>query len=96
MVVLTSPAPTRDPEAYDDPDRFDLDPYGRGRAPRLLCRHPLLPGRWRDSRQPSPSSGSSNWFPRLQRAGRLRRRNGTVIRGPAELVVGQSATALAA
>ncbi len=29
-------------------------------------------------------------FPRLQRAGRLRRRNGTVIRGPAEFVVGQS------
>ena len=35
-------------------------------------------------------------FPDLQRAGRLRRRNGTVIRGPAELVVGQSSTALAA
>lgn len=35
-------------------------------------------------------------FPQLQRAGRLRRRNGTVIRGPAEFVVAQSPTALAA
>ena len=35
-------------------------------------------------------------FPQLQRAGRLRWRSGTVIRGPAELVVAQPAAALAA
>ena len=35
-------------------------------------------------------------FPDLQRDGRLRRRNGIVMRGPAELVVGQPSKALAA
>ena len=35
-------------------------------------------------------------FPQLQRAGRLRRRSGTVIRGPAELVVAHPAAAAAA
>jgi hypothetical protein len=83
MVVLYLAGGNRDPDAYD------ANPYGQGRAPGLLRRHPLLPRAPRARLEATMAlQRLVQRFPRLQRAGRLKRCSGNVIRGPAELVVG--------
>ena len=97
MVVLYLAGANRDPEAYDDPDRFDL--LRTGGAEHLAFSagiHYCLGAPLARLEAAVALERLVQRFPRLERAGRLRRRNGTVIRGPAELIVGQSATTLRA
>jgi cytochrome P450 len=72
MVVLYLAAANRDPDAYDDPNRFNLTPAGQGRAPGLLRRHPLLPRGAPRARVEATVALQRlvQRFPRLQRAGR--------------------------
>ena len=97
MIVLYLAGANRDPAAYADPDRFDL--HRTGGAEHLAFSaglHYCLGAALAQLEATVAVQRLVERFPRLQRAGRLRRRNGTVIRGPAELVVGQAASALAA
>jgi hypothetical protein len=97
MVILLLAGANRDPEAFEDPDRFDL--HRTGGAEHLAFSagiHYCLGAPLARLEATVAIERLVQRFPRLQRAGRLRRRNGTVIRGPAELVVGQPAAALAA
>ena len=61
MVVLYLAGANRDPDAYDDPNRFDLTRTG-GRSiwPARPASTTALELRWRDSRRPWPCSGSSS------------------------------------
>ncbi len=97
MVVLYLAGANRDPDAYDDPDRFDL--FRTGGAEHLAFSagiHYCLGAPLARLEATVALERLVQRFPGLERTGRLRRRNGTVIRGPAELVVGQSSIALRA
>jgi cytochrome P450 len=97
MVILLLAGANRDPEAFEDPDRFDL--HRSGGAEHLAFSagiHYCLGAPLARMEASVAVERLVQRFPRLQRAGRLRRRSGTVIRGPAELVVGQPAAAAAA
>jgi cytochrome P450 len=97
MVVLYLAGANRDPDAYYDPDRFDLTRTGGAEHLAFSAGiHYCLGAPLARLEATVALQRLVQRFPQLHRAGRLRRRNGTVIRGPAELVVGQSATALAA
>ena len=97
MIVLYLAGANRDPAAYADPDRFDL--HRTGGAEHLAFSaglHYCLGAALAQLEATVAVQRLVERFPRLQRAGRLRRRNGTVIRGPAELVVGQVVGSVAA
>ena len=97
MVVLYLAGANRDPDAYDDPDRFDLTRQGGAEHLAFSAGiHYCLGAPLARLEATVALQRLVQRFPQLQRAGRLRRRNGTVIRGPAELVVGQPSRALAA
>lgn len=97
MVMLYLAGANRDPEAFADPDRFDL--FRTGEAEHLSFSagiHYCLGAPLARTEATVAVARLAQRFPHLQRAGRLRRRHGTVIRGPAELVVGQPRQAVAA
>ena len=97
MVVLYLAGANRDPAAYDDPDRFDL--WRTEGAEHLAFSagiHYCLGAPLARLEATVALERLVQRFPQLQRAGRLRRRSGTVIRGPAELVVAHPAAAAAA
>jgi cytochrome P450 len=97
MVVLYLAGANRDPDAYDDPNRFDLTRTGGAEHLAFSAGiHYCLGAPLARLEATVAVQRLVQRFPQLQRAGRLRRRNGTVIRGPAEFVVAQSPTALAA
>jgi cytochrome P450 len=97
MVVLYLAGANRDPDAYDDPNRFDLTRTGGAEHLAFSAGiHYCLGAPLARLEATVAVHRLVQRFPRLQRAGRLRRRNGTVIRGPAELGVGQSATTILA
>jgi cytochrome P450 len=96
-VILLLAGANRDPEAFDEPDRFDLQRTGGAEHLAFSAGiHYCLGAPLARLEATVAVERLVQRFPALQRAGRLRRRNGTVIRGPAELVVGQPAAALAA
>ncbi len=96
MVVLLLAGANRDPDAFDDPDRYDLTRTGGAEHLGFSAGiHYCLGAPLARLEATLAVQRLVQRFPRLQRAGRLRRRNGTVIRGPAELVVGQPSSALA-
>jgi cytochrome P450 len=87
-VMLFLAGANRDPAAFDDPDRFDL--HRTGGAEHLGFSagiHYCLGAPLARLEAVVAVQRLAERFPRLRRAGRLRRRNGTVIRGPAELGV---------
>lgn len=95
VLVLYLAGANRDPAAFADPDRYDL--FRRDTAEHLGLAagvHYCLGAPLARLEATAAVQVLAQRFPRLRRAGRLRRRNGTVIRGPAELVVGQSEPAL--
>jgi cytochrome P450 len=97
MVMLLLAGANRDPEAFAEPDRFDL--HRTGGAEHLAFSagiHYCLGAPLARTEAVVAVERLAQRFPRLRRAGRFRRRIGTVIRGPAELVVGQPASVLAA
>ena len=97
MVVLYLAGANRDPDAYDDRNRFDLTRTGGAEHLAFSAGiHYCLGAPLARLEATVAVQRLVQRFPQLQRAGRLRRRNGTVIRGPAEFVVAQSPTALAA
>ena len=71
-------------------------PAGRSIWPSRPASTTAWALRWPGSRRPWPCNGWSSASRGWSAPGRLRRRNGTVIRGPAELVVGQSTARVAA
>jgi cytochrome P450 len=88
MVMLFLAGANRDPEAFDDPDRFDL--HRTGGAEHLgfsAGLHYCLGAPLARLEATVAVERLAQRFPRLHQSGRLRRRNGTVIRGPAELAV---------
>lgn len=90
MIVLYLAGANRDPAAYADPDRFDL--FRTGGVEHLAFSaglHYCLGAALAQLEATVAVQRLVERFPRLHRAGRLRRRNGTVIRGPVELVVSQ-------
>ena len=96
MVMLFLAGANRDPAAFSEPDRFDI--FRTGGAEHLAFSagiHYCLGAPLARIEATVAVQRLAERFPRLSRAGRLRRRNGTVIRGPVELVVGQSLRAAA-
>ncbi len=97
MVVLYLAGANRDPDAYADPDRFDLTRTGGAEHLAFSAGiHYCVGAPLARLEATIAVQRLVQRFPRLERAGRLRRRNGTVIRGPAELVGGQPSAPLAA
>ena len=103
MVMLFLAGANRDPDVIDEPARFDLHRYdGRGGAgPEHLAFsagiHYCVGAPLARLEATVAVERLAERFPRLRRAGPLRRRGGgTIIRGPAALVVGQQPGALAA
>jgi cytochrome P450 len=92
VVVLYLAGANRDPAAYDDPDRFDLfRAGGRDHLAFSAGIHYCLGAPLARLEATVALERLVQRFPRLHRAGRLRRRKGTVVRGPAELAVAQPA-----
>jgi P450-derived glycosyltransferase activator len=92
MVLLYLAGANRDPAAFDDPDRFDLTRTGGAEHLAFSAGiHYCLGAPLARLEAGIAVRRLAERFPRLARAGRLRHRPGTVIRGPAELVVGQPA-----
>lgn len=94
MVVLYLAGANRDPAAYDDPDRFDL--FRSSGAEHLAFSagiHYCLGAPLARLEATVALERLVGRFPRLQRTGRIRRRNGSVIRGPSELGVTQPTAA---
>ena len=90
VVILYLAGANRDPDAFDDPDRFDLTRTGGAEHLAFSAGiHYCLGAPLARTEAVVAVQRLAERFPRLQRAGRLRRRHGTVIRGPVELVVGQ-------
>ena len=76
-------------EVFDDPDSFDLfRPGGSEHLAFSAGIHYCLGAPLARTEATIAVQRLAERFPRLERAGRLRRRRGMVIRGPAELVVG--------
>ena len=97
MVLLYLAGANRDPAAFEDPDRFDLTRTGGAEHLAFSAGvHYCLGAPLARLEAVTAVQRLAERLPRLERLGRLRRRNGTVIRGPAELVVGQPAAVLAA
>ena len=103
MVMLLLAGANRDPAVFPEPARFDLHRYdGRSGPPGEHLSfsaglHYCLGAPLARLEAVVAVERLAQRFPRLQRAGRLRRRGGgTIIRGPAALVVGQRSGALAA
>ncbi len=97
MVMLFLAGANRDPAAFPDPDRYDLTRAGGAEHLGFAAGiHYCLGAPLARLEAVVAVERLVQRFPRLQQTGRLRRRNGTVIRGPQELVVGQPASALAA
>ena len=97
MVMLFLAGANRDPEAFSDPDRFDLTRTGGAEHLAFSAGiHYCLGAPLARIEATVAVERLVQRFPRLQQEGRLRRRNGTVIRGPAELVVGQRRATVAA
>ncbi|GAA1837493.1 cytochrome P450 [Microlunatus capsulatus] len=103
MVMLLLAGANRDPEVFAEPGRFDLHRYADRSAPAAehlsfsAGLHYCLGAPLARLEAVVAVERLAERFPRLQRAGRVRRRRGgTVIRGPAALVVGQRSGALAA
>ncbi|SEQ17834.1 cytochrome P450 [Microlunatus flavus] len=96
-VLLYLAGAGRDPAAFDDPDRFDLTRVGGAEHLAFSAgAHYCLGAPLARLEAVTAVQRLAERFPRLERGGRLRRRSGTVIRGPVELVVGQPAAAVAA
>ena len=92
MVMLLLAGANRDPEAFDDPDRFDLHRTGGSEHLGFAAGiHYCLGAPLARLEATVALERLVQRHPRLQQVGRLRRRPGTVIRGPAELVVGSPA-----
>ncbi|WP_375424924.1 cytochrome P450 [uncultured Friedmanniella sp.] len=97
MVMLFLAGANRDPAAFPDPDRFDLTRTGGAEHLGFSAGiHYCLGAPLARLEATVAVERLVQRFPLLQRTGRLRRRSGTVIRGPQELVVGQPIRALAA
>lgn len=90
MLLLYLAGANRDPAAFDDPERFDIN---RARGAEHLAFsagiHYCLGAPLARMEAGIAVRGLAERLPGLARTGRLRRRPGAVIRGPAELVVGQ-------
>ncbi len=94
MVLLYLAGAGRDPAAFEDPDRFDLTRTGGAEHLAFSAGvHYCLGAPLARTEAVTAVRMLAERFPRLERAGRLRRRHGTVIRGPVELVVGQRPSA---
>ena len=90
MILLYLAGANRDPAAFDEPDRFDIARTGGAEHLAFSAGiHYCLGAPLARTEATVAVQRLAERFPDLQRAGRLRRRPGTVIRGPAELVVGQ-------
>ncbi|GAA1428203.1 cytochrome P450 [Microlunatus lacustris] len=103
MLMLLLAGANRDPEVFDQPDRFDLHRYVGPRTPEAehlsfsAGVHYCIGAPLARLEATVAVEQLARRYPKLRRAGRLRRRSGgTVIRGPAELVVGQPSGVLAA
>ena len=103
MVMLFLAGANRDPEVFEEPDRFDLHRYDGQRAAGAehlsfsAGIHYCVGAPLARLEATVAVERLAERYPHLRRAGRLRRRGGgTVIRGPAELVVGQPAGVRAA
>ena len=89
IVLLYLAGANRDPEAFADADRFDL--FRTGSAEHLAFSagiHYCLGAPLARTEAVVAVQRLAERFPRLARVGPVRHRPGTVIRGPAELVVG--------
>ena len=88
LVIVMLAGANRDPAAFDDPDRFDLHRTSRNEHLAFSAGlHYCLGAPLARTEATVAIARLAERFPDLRRTGRLRRRPGSVIRGPAELVV---------
>jgi cytochrome P450 len=93
FVVTLIGAANRDPQAYPDPDRYDINRYATGRE-QTVDHLAFSSGMHYCIGQPLARLEATialralaERMPNLRRAGRTRRRNSTTIRGPIRLPV---------